>query len=330
MVGAGVMIVVVADHREGRVSPVTYELLTLAAALGAGEAMPALVVVLGDNAGRIADLVAERTGFGILAVENRHLTEYQAELYFAVLSEVLPPLNPRYVLIGHTSQGMDYGPALAVGLDAACITAVEGVGPGPEGPVFKRAIYNGKMEIDVRAETDMAVVTVQPGSFPVYPPGGDARGDIRLAPSEAAPESTRFLGLKEGEAGDSAVTEADVLVAGGRGLGKRENLVLLEGLARMFSRSAVAGSRPVCDLGWLPYSRQVGLTGATVTPKLYIACGISGARQHTAGMRGSGFIVAVSTDPEAAIFSLADVYAVEDISDFIPVLVEEMEKKAGE
>ena len=124
----------------------------------------------------------------------------------------------------------------------------------------------------------------------------------------------------------SAITEAKVIVAAGRGIGEAEKLGIIEQLAKVFPRSAVAGSRIVCDMGWLEYKCQVGVTGATVTPELYIACGISGAVQHVSGMRSSGFIVAINTDPAAAIFQTADICVVEDLTTFIPILIEMYEK----
>jgi electron transfer flavoprotein alpha subunit len=122
----------------------------------------------------------------------------------------------------------------------------------------------------------------------------------------------------------SALADADVIVSAGRGIGRQENLSLIYRLASVFSRSAVGGSRPVCDAGWLQYKQQVGMTGATVTPKLYIACGISGAMQHVSGMRGAGFIVSINTDPNAAIFNVSDVCIAEDAAEFLSLLISEL------
>ena len=124
----------------------------------------------------------------------------------------------------------------------------------------------------------------------------------------------------------AGISEADVIVAAGQGFGEEENLELARQLAAVFPKSAIAGSRIVCDLGWLGYGCQVGVTGATVSPRLYIACGISGAVQHVTGMRGSGFIVAINKDPAAAIFQMADVCVVEDLITFIPILLETYQK----
>jgi electron transfer flavoprotein alpha subunit len=141
------------------------------------------------------------------------------------------------------------------------------------------------------------------------------------------PRRSRSLGVKRVRTENAGLAQADVIVSAGRGIGKRENLDLIHRLAELFPRSAVGGSRPICDLGWLGYKHQIGQTGATVTPKLYIACGISGASQHLAGMRGAHFIVGINTDPHAAIFNVADVVVAEDVTTFIPTLLKAYQEK---
>nr|HPR04350.1 electron transfer flavoprotein subunit alpha/FixB family protein [Deltaproteobacteria bacterium] len=137
---------------------------------------------------------------------------------------------------------------------------------------------------------------------------------------------SRLLGVREPAHRDSALRDAEVIVSAGRGIGKKENVEIVRELASLFPRSAVGASRSVCDLGWLEYGRQIGTTGQTVAPKLYIACGISGAIQHVAGMRGAHTIVAINTDPDAAIFRVAHYCIVEDITTFIPVLMDELKR----
>ncbi len=152
-------------------------------------------------------------------------------------------------------------------------------------------------------------------------------GSVNIQSMASQALRTRSLGLKQAEADTSGISEADVLISAGMGIGDEENLEFIYALAELFPKSAVAGSRIVCDLGWLEYKCQVGVTGATVSPELYIACGISGAVQHVSGMRGSGFIVAINTDPTAAIFHTADVCIVEDLKTFIPAFIEEYENE---
>ena len=173
------------------------------------------------------------------------------------------------------------------------------------------------------------VVTVAPGAFRPAAAVGEARGSVTERVIERTPRGSRVLGTRRGEPADPGLARAEVIVSAGRGIGRRENLALVERLAALFPRSAVGGSRPICDAGWLPYRRQVGVTGATVAPRLYVACGISGSSQHRTGMRGAGFVVAINTDPDAAIFQVADVGVVEDLATFIPLVLREAGEKGG-
>jgi electron transfer flavoprotein alpha subunit len=187
---------------------------------------------------------------------------------------------------------------------------------------FQRPVHGGRFLAETVSLTDGTVVTIQPGAFrelETWPPG---KGSLELLSRPFPSSGTEVLGTKAAAQQDASVAEAEVIVAAGRGIGKQENLKLIHDLAALFPRSAVGGSRPLCDQGWLRYSQQVGLTGATVSPRLYIACGISGAYQHLAGMRESAFIVAINQDRRAAIFDWADVGIVEDLETFIPLLIE--------
>jgi electron transfer flavoprotein alpha subunit len=311
-------VVLVAETNGPDILPINPEMATLAAELG--QSVTALV--LGDAPDEAAQALAAQTGFHTLAVQAPELAEYTAEGYMKILGPLIDELKPGFVIIGHTANGSEYAPALARALNAGCITAVEGL-EMDDGPVFKRAVYGGKFEIRIKPVFPTTVLTVSLGSFaPIEPP--TASGTVEKRDIQISLTGTRSEGRVRTTTEASGLDKADVVVAGGRGMGKKENLKLLEELSGLLNRSAVAGSRPVCDMGWLPYNRQVGLTGATVSPKLYMAFGISGARQHTAGMKGSGFIVAVSIDHQAPIFSLADVGVVADVKDFIPALIERL------
>jgi len=216
-----------------------------------------------------------------------------------------------------------------VDLGAACVTGVEGVQAEADGLDFIRPIANGKFMARLRPRVETTVITIMPGAFEAAPADDVGPGQVEVRDVAASLSRTRSLGVKSSGISTAGLDQADVIVAAGRGVGQPENLALIEQLAALFARSAVAASRPVVDAGWLEYGRQVGQTGATVAPRLYIACGISGARQHTMGMQGSGFIVAVSIDPNAAIFNLADVVVVEDLRRFIPEFVELCQEELG-
>ena len=319
-------IVVLAAHQGGRVSPVTYELLALAEEIRGMIPLAVKAVILGDEVEGPAREVARAPGVEVVAVKNPNLNSYQAEIYKEVLAGLLPELGPVFVIAAHTTEGMDLSPGLAVRLGAGCISNVDRVFKDGDRICFSRAMFNGKIAAAVCPAARTTILTVQPGAFKALVPEGPDPGGIDVRVSSAAPVRSRSLGIRSVRQESSALAQADVIVAAGLGIGHEENLELITRLAALFPRSAVAGSRPVCDKGWLDYKTQVGLTGATVTPKLYIACGISGALQHTVGMQGSGFIVAVSTDPHAAIFSISDVCIVEDLTAFIPAFVAEYEK----
>ncbi len=316
-------IIVIAEHMEGQVRPVTYELVECALRLQATTAMPIKVIILGHHVGDLAREIADTSCQDVSAVRVQGLAEYHGETYHDVLEKLLSSENARYICVAHSSQGLDYGPALAVALQADCITGIEDIYIHDGHPIFVRPIYGGKVVAHVGPKTETAILSIQPGIFKPSDLEGRKAGSVNLQTITSPAQRTRALGIKQAEADTSGISEADVLIAAGMGIGDGENLEFIYALADLFPKSAVAGSRIVCDLGWLEYKCQVGVTGATVSPELYIACGISGAVQHVSGMRGSGFIVAINSDPTAAIFHTADICIVEDLKTFIPVFIEE-------
>ena len=308
---------IIAECGKGSILVETLEVVTFA-----GELSPKkrpIIVLLGRDIARPARDLAAKTGCDIIAVTGENLELYNADTYCQALLDLLLPLAPAWVCLPHTAMGYDLVPGLSVGLKAACITGVEAV----HDRTFTRSAYAGKFLVDITPTGASAVLTVLPGSFP---PCRDFRGPVgRVTTVERSGSSprSRTLGIKESPHRDSALQDAEVIVSAGRGIGKRENVALLKRLATLFPRSAVGASRSVCDLGWLDYRHQIGTTGQTVSPKLYIACGISGAIQHVSGMKGSQTIVAINTDPSASIFRIAHYCVVEDLAAFIPLLIEE-------
>ena len=328
-------IVVIAEHAEGRVRPVTYELVAFSRALQ--EQMPAAdikIIVITDaiitDAIGVAETLAIKTGLSVSAVHVPGLAGYNAEVYKNVLARILSDWQPSYMCTAHSSQGLDFAPGLAVRLGAACITGVEAMVRHDQSLCFRRAVCGGKLMADVHADGPMCLVLVQPGCFVPDPMDAAAPGSIDRLRMESAAGQSVSCGIIRKSMDASAVTEAEVIVAAGRGIGDQDQLELIYRLAALFPRSAVAGSRIVCDSGWLDYARQIGVTGCTVAPGLYLACGISGAVQHVSGMRGSGFVVSINTDPKAAIFNVSDVCIIEDLTTFIPILIETHEKRRAE
>jgi electron transfer flavoprotein alpha subunit len=355
-------IAAIAEVAAGRPAPVTPELIAFAKALRRDASVPVRVFVPGEGIAPAAAGLAVLPGVTVTGLEGRALAAYSAEAWKSILAPRLAALKPRFVCIAHDAMGADFGPGLAARLGAACITSVEGFRKEKDGVVFRRPFLNGKMRMEIVPEAEMTVVTLLPGAFrreetrpsaedQAGRPGETLRPDTlcdRMPTAEwggkgglAAPETpevipvkdlplkTRPLGLLSAPDQDTDLTAAEVIVAAGRGIGGGENLALLHQLASLFSRSAIGASRGVCDAGWLPQRLQIGQTGKTVAPRLYIACGISGALQHLAGMRGSQCIVAINRDPRAAIFQAADVAVVEELISFLPLLIDACRKQQG-
>jgi electron transfer flavoprotein alpha subunit len=219
---------------------------------------------------------------------------------------------------------------LSVKLEAACITGVEKILEAQDQICFMTSIFSAKAAAHIRPARDISILTIQPGMFKPQKPEKSSAGKVTFRTFECSASKTRCMGIKKAETDMTGITEAGVIVSVGQGLGDKDNLDLINQLAALFTKSAVAGSRIVCDLGWLEYRCQVGVTGATVSPRLYVACGISGAVQHIAGMRNSAYIVAINKDPAAAIFQVADICIVEDLTTFIPAFIEVYKKTQSE
>lgn len=317
-------IVVIAEQIAGKLRPVTFETVAFALEIQRLRPAPIRIVILGAEPERAARSIADAAGLDVLGIRTE-LAGYNAESYKAVLAPLLAELEAAWICVAHTPVGMDFAPGLAFRLGAVCITGIEAVAADGDRLLFTRAFHNGKMLGDVGSRTDAAVLTVTPG---VFKPPAAAVGAGRVAIRQVAcpPVRSRTLAVTAAATQESELTSAPVVVAAGRGVDKKENLALIFRLAELFPRAAVAGSRWVCDAGWLPRRRQVGLTGARVAPRLYIACGISGSPQHLAGMRDSVLIAAVNRDPHAAIFNIADVCIVEDLNTFIPAFIREYRK----
>ena len=317
-------IAVIAELSDNRLLPVTYEVIAFARALSAGNFAPVRLIVPGSAVHAVARDLADETGMDVIALVGDALEFYNAETWITALASGLAARKPRYICIPHTSRGCDFAPGLAIRLRASCITAVEGIRRQDDAIRFVHTIFNGKIKMNVAPEMDTTVLTVLPGAFKAEEksPQPHSAGSVEVLEIPDRPRKIRTLGLIPAGEQDLDLALADVIVSAGRGIGAEENLELIRRLAGLFSKSAVGCSRTVCDLGWLGYKHQIGLTGKTVAPKLYIACGISGAVQHIAGMRGSKMVMAVNKDPRAAIFQIADIGIIEDLITFIPLVMD--------
>jgi len=315
-------IAVIAEHADGRIKPVTFELIAFAKKLAEAKSSTIQVLILGVEIQRLAQEIADVSGLDVEGFEIPGMPVYNGELYSRILAKHFAAARPHYICMAHTSQGADFAPALAIELNAACIGGIENVLTIEDGVCFARPVYGGKIIAHIRPLSETSILTIQSGLFKWGKQPDQKPGNFVIRKIAIESQWWRSMGLKQIAMDTQVISEAEVIVAAGQGIGDRDNLDLIDQLAAIFAKSAVAGSRIVCDLDWLAYGCQVGVTGATVSPQLYIACGVSGAIQHVSGMRGSEFIVAINKDPAASIFQVADICVVEDLITFIPTLIE--------
>ena len=312
----GSLVATIIEHRHGRIASVSYEAAAAAVNLAGIIGSETVCIAIGEDTFEMAGDFAKASGLSCLTVNVPGLTSYDSDAYKLAVSHAVKAIGAKWVIVAGTTQGLDYAPGVAVRIGGACLSNVQGIFPAESGPVFVRPMLGGKVLAELTVQAPAVIIT-QPGRFRYDKFTAGRNPEVTVTNMDQVPTGIRTLEVSEGEHSDSSLTEASVVVCAGRGIGKAENLERIRMMAELFSRSSIAGSRPICDDGWLPCRLQVGQTGATVTPDLYVACGISGAQQHLAGMSGSRFVVAINTDPEAPIFHEADIGIVEDVELFL-------------
>jgi len=276
---------------------------------------------------RIDALGRTLTGYGapILLADHAVLAEYTGDGYVQAARGVVQSLRPRFVLVAHTAQGYDFAPALAGSMDLPLLTNCLSLGAQGDRLRVVRRILNEKVQAEVEVQSERTiVVTLRPGS--VAPQGGGTgTAEVSTVPVTIDPAKLRvtFVRIERPEVHDIDLSSADIIVSAGRGIQKKENLALIEEFAKAIG-GVVGASRPLTDMDWLPKTRQVGQSGKTVRPKLYVACGISGAMQHVAGMKDASLIVAINTDPTAPIFEVAHIGFVADVLKLLPATLKEL------
>jgi electron transfer flavoprotein alpha subunit len=317
-------ILVIAEQVEGQFRKVTFEILSAAQQLAGRIGGDISAVVLGDS---VAGMAAELAAYGaadILVAEDAALADYTTDAYTNVLAEVISQKAPALVLVGATTQGKDLAARLSARLNLALATDCVALNVDNGQVVATRPMYGGKILADVNLAGDTVIAAVRPNTITVTP--ASAGGNVETVSVNAGEVKTQVTG-KQLETGKVDLTEADIVVSGGRGMGGSD-YSSIEALADLLG-AAVGASRSAVDEGWRPATDQVGQTGKTVSPNLYIAAGISGAIQHLAGMSSSKVIVAINKDPEAPIFTKADYGVVGDLFEVIPALTEEIKKLKG-
>ena len=318
-------ILAVLEQRENILKKSAFEVVTTASGLAKDLNLKAQAVVVGNDVNNLN----EAAKYGISDVtlfKNDELTNYSSSAYTEVIVNFAKEIDAEYIIFSDTSLGKDLAPRVAVKLNAGCLIDCVNLRASDGNVIATRPIYAGKALMEVKVTSPIKVITIRPNVFKALPVDG---GNLNQTTKEvASPDlSTRVVEFKKSE-GKMDVAEADIIVSGGRGLKAPENFKLIEELADALG-AAVGASRAAVDAGWRPHREQVGQTGKTVSPSLYVACGISGAIQHLAGMSSSKYIVAINKDKEAPIFSVADYGIAGDVFEILPELTKEIKKIKG-
>ncbi len=322
-------ILVIVEQREGKLSRVSWETLVAGQSIAAETGWTLEAAVVGSGVGSIASEIAGKKVAKVYDLESPALNPYTPDAYSAGLKQFLSSNQPKLILMAHTYQVRDFIPQLATAMGRTVISDCIGYRKDGDGLLFTRQMFQGKFAADVSFSCDAPwFVTFQNGAF---------RGDKVEAESSAAPVETVNLEIPAAtvrnrpqeifkEAKQAVdLTQAEIIVSVGRGIKEQKNIELAKQLADALG-GEIAASRPICDSGWLPMDRQIGSSGQTVAPKLYLALGISGAIQHIVGMKGARSVVAINKDHEAPIFEIADVAVVGSLFDIVPPLIEEIKR----
>ncbi|MEO0108072.1 MAG: electron transfer flavoprotein subunit alpha/FixB family protein [candidate division WOR-3 bacterium] len=310
-------IVVLVEHLRGEVRDISYEMLGKAQELARATDRKVTALVLGDPTEPIASKVSDRCD-NLLVYHGAQLKDFDAEAYQQVLGKFITAERPSLVLIAHSALGVDLAPALAVQTGLPMISDVIEIVPDGKQFRFTRQMYSGKLNAELRLKSDSGIVTVRSSAFRPAAPAASAQ--VKTVQWTLSGQLRRkFLGYEEAPSTGIDITKASTIVAVGRGIRDQKNLPIVESFAKAIG-AEIGCTRPIIDAGWLPKERQIGNSGKTVKPKLYIGLGISGAFQHTIGIKGAETIIAVNKDPAAPIFSVAHYGIVGDILKVVPAL----------
>jgi len=313
-------IVLVAETCQGGVNTSVPELKGFAVELGFIE-QEIVMLVSGNGVRETGTILAQETGVDVIVIDDISLEYGDSYILSRELSRIMNTTGAEYACFIHTMRSSHIAGQASGEMGAKCITSVDSVSEKPE-LSFRRSVCNGKVIMDIPAG-GVSFVTILPGSFPAANNWAGLSGiviDCGLTGNYVSPFSD--MTTKESVHSSRGLEEADVIIAAGRGIGTEKNLDIIRQTASIFLKSDVGGSRGICDIGWLPFSHQVGVTGRQVSPSLYMACGISGSQQHVSGIKGARLVVSVNSDPDAAIFSYSDFGVVEDLSIFLPLFIQ--------
>jgi electron transfer flavoprotein alpha subunit len=322
------VILVVAEQKDGKLNRASWE--TIAAAQGlSGGSMPIKVVVAGQGVAAVAGELASAAVAEVITIDHAALAHYTPDGFVQALQQVIEKVSPTLVFLPHTYQTRDFSPTLATRMDRALVTDVIGVKNDGGTPTFSRPMFQGKLTADVVPQGPTPhFITIQIGAFRAdAAQKGPAPASVTTAGVNIDDSKLRQKPEAPFQEAKQAVdlSQAERIVSVGRGIKSQENIAVAEQLAKAFG-AELAASRPICDNGWLPMERQIGSSGQTVAPKLYVALGISGAIQHLVGMKGARTIVAINKDAEAPIFEVADYGIQGDLFEVAPAIIAELQK----
>jgi electron transfer flavoprotein alpha subunit len=314
-------IAVFVEQREGKLKKSSLEAISLASKLAAGNGFAKEALVIGNEIENLQEI----SNYGVAKItflKNKELNNYSPSAYTEILSNYLNENSVDTILFSHTSLGKDLAPRVSIKVNAGIISDCTNLVYSDDNYIATRPVFAGKALIEIKLNTGRKIFTLRPNVFKAVQNPEEAK--ITIVEIQSPNLKTSVTGIKKAE-GKLDVAEAEIIVSGGRGMKGPENFRLLEELAEVLN-AAVGASRAVVDAGWRSHNEQVGQTGKTVSPSLYIACGISGAIQHLAGMSSSKYIVAINRDKDAPIFSIADYGIAGDLFEVLPILTTEIKK----
>jgi electron transfer flavoprotein alpha subunit len=319
-------VLVVAETAGGRIREASYELVSIARSLAEASGRDVKGLVIGSGVGDVASEFASKGAGETFVVDNEATANYSVDAWNKAIRAAAEKADADIILISNTPTGWDVAPRIAAGLDCAFASDCFKLEADAGRVLLTRRIFNGKLDAQLSAEGKV-VATVQPGATDPY--SGSSDGGTTALDVDLSGLRAKFIETKVAEATGVDLTKADVVVSGGRGVGDPDKFPeVIQPLADALG-GAMGASRPVVDAGWLPHAHQVGSSGQVVTPKLYIAAGISGAIQHLVGMKNSNFIIAINKDADAPIFEVASLGVVGDLFEVVPALTDALKAAKG-
>jgi electron transfer flavoprotein alpha subunit len=319
-------ILIVTEIQKGAIRESSYELLTMAQKVAEGSSREVKSLVMGQGIAEQAQTFASKGGGETFVVEGDAFANYNVDAWTAAILAAAEKAEADLVLVSNTPRGWDVAPRVAAAMDAAFVGDTFKIEPTGSDLKLYRRVFNGKLDAELTA-TGKVIASVQPGAVAAF--AGSSDGSTTPLEVDTGGVRAKFVETRAAEAKGIDLTKADVIVSGGRGVGAPEKFPeVIQPLADALG-GAMGASRPVVDAGWLDHAYQVGSSGQIVTPKLYIACGISGAIQHLVGMKASNFIIAINKDADAPIFEVADVGVVADLFEVVPALTAAVTEAKG-